>query len=296
MFINHLGEIIALATALCWTITSVSFEAAGKKIGTLSLNFIRLLIAFVLISLYCYFTRGLLLPIDASAHNWKWLGLSGIIGFVIGDLFLFQAFIELGARVSMLVMASVPPVTSLLGYIFLDEKLTYLNLIGMFITILGIGIVVFQKSSKKIKLVHPVRGLFFAFIGALGQSLGMILSKIGMKDLNAFAASQIRIIFAIIGFSILFFFMKKWAIVFKGLSNISAMKYLTVGAIFGPFVGVSLSLLALNYTSTGNVSTITSIVPVLIIPFSVIIFKEKISLKEILGSIITILGVATLFL
>jgi drug/metabolite transporter (DMT)-like permease len=296
MFINHLGEIIALATALCWTITSVSFEAAGKKIGTLSLNFIRLLIAFVLISLYCYFTRGLLLPIDASAHNWKWLGLSGIIGFVIGDLFLFQAFIELGARVSMLVMASVPPVTSLLGYIFLDEKLTYLNLIGMFITILGIGIVVFQKSSKKIKLVHPVRGLFFAFIGALGQSLGMILSKIGMKDLNAFAASQIRIIFAIIGFSILFFFMKKWAIVFKGLSNISAMKYLTVGAIFGPFVGVSLSLLALNYTSTGNVSTITSIVPVLIIPFSVIIFKEKISLKEILGSVITVLGIATLFL
>jgi drug/metabolite transporter (DMT)-like permease len=296
MFINHLGEIIALATALCWTITSVSFEAAGKKIGTLSLNFIRLLIAFVLISLYCYFTRGLLLPIDASAHNWRWLGLSGIIGFVIGDLFLFQAFIELGARVSMLVMAFVPPVTSLLGYIFLDEKLTYLNLLGMFITILGISIVVFQKSSKKIKLVHPVRGLFFAFIGALGQSLGMILSKIGMKDLNAFAASQIRIIFAIIGFSILFFFMKKWAIVFKGLSNISAMKYLTVGAIFGPFVGVSLSLLALNYTSTGNVSTITSIVPVLIIPFSVIIFKEKISLKEILGSIITILGVATLFL
>jgi drug/metabolite transporter (DMT)-like permease len=296
MFINHLGEIIALATALCWTITSVSFEAAGKKIGTLSLNFIRLLIAFVLISLYCYFTRGLLLPIDASAHNWRWLGLSGIIGFVIGDLFLFQAFIELGARVSMLVMAFVPPVTSLLGYIFLDEKLTYLNLLGMFITILGISIVVFQKSSKKIKLVHPVRGLFFAFIGALGQSLGMILSKIGMEDLNAFAASQIRIIFAIIGFSILFFFMKKWAIVFKGLSNISAMKYLTVGAIFGPFVGVSLSLLALNYTSTGNVSTITSIVPVLIIPFSVIIFKEKISLKEILGSIITILGVATLFL
>ena len=124
MFVTHLGEIIALATALCWTITSLSFESAGKKILTMSLNFIRLIIVFILISLYCYFTRGLILPIDASLHNWTWLGLSGLVGFVIGDLFLFQAFIELGARISMLVMASVPPITALMGYIFLDEKLT----------------------------------------------------------------------------------------------------------------------------------------------------------------------------
>ncbi|SHI02850.1 DMT family transporter [Clostridium grantii] len=296
MFVTHLGEIIALATALCWTITSLSFESAGKKIGTMSLNFIRLIIGFILISLYCYFTRGLILPIDASLHNWTWLGLSGLVGFVIGDLFLFQAFIELGARISMLVMASVPPITALMGYIFLDEKLTSLNFIGMFITIVGISIVVFQKSSKKIELVHPLRGLCFAFIGALGQSFGMILSKIGMDNMNAFAASQIRIIFALLGFSMLFFFLKKWKAVFKGVKNISAMKALTVGAIFGPFIGVSLSLMALNYTSAGNVSTITSIVPVLIIPFSVIIFKERVSLKEIAGSIITIFGVCTLFL
>ena len=52
------------------------------------------------------------------------------------------------------------------------------------------------------------------------------------------------------------------------------------GSIFGPFIGVSLSLLSLQYTSAGISSTITSITPVMIIPFSVLIFKEKVKLKN----------------
>ena len=212
MFQYHLGEIAALITALCWTMTAVSFEAAGKKVGSISVNLIRLVIAFVLISLYNFFTRGMILPIDASGSTWLWLTFSGIIGFVIGDLFLFQAYVEVGSRISMLIMSTVPPITAITGFIIMGEKITTLGLTGMIITMVGISLVILTKNpvDKKVKLSHPIKGLIYALIGALGQAFGLVFSKFGMGSYNPFAATQIRIIAAIIGFSIVITASKNW--------------------------------------------------------------------------------------
>lgn len=298
MFQSHLGEIAALVTALCWTATAIAFELAGKKIGSLSVNFLRLVMAFFLIGFFTLFTRGMFLPMDASGDAWLWLSISGIIGFVLGDLFLFQAFVEIGARISMLIMSTVPPITALLGFIIMREVLTISNLIGMFVTILGIALVILVKKSgnKKLEFNHPAKGLLFAFLGAIGQSLGLILSKMGMGDYNPFAATQIRIIFGIIGFIIVFSIMKRWGKLAEAVKNTDAMKKVSIGAFFGPFLGVSFSLLAVQYTAAGIASTIMAIVPVLIIIPSIIVFKEKITAKEIIGALVTVAGVSMLFL
>ena len=297
MIQSHYGEIYALITAIFWTITAISFEQAGKKVGSLSVNYIRLIIGFVLISLFTTFSRGMFLPLDATAEAWIWLSASGLVGFVIGDLFLFQAYLEIGSRVSMLIMALVPPITAFLGFVTMREVISFSNFIGMAITILGISLVVLVKNpeGKNFKFSHSIKGIVYAFVGALGQSFGLILSKIGMGNYNPFAATQIRIISGIIGFTIVFIFMKRWDKLKEAIKNIEAMKYITLGSFFGPFLGVSFSLLAIQYTTTGVASTITSIVPVLIIPLSIFVLKEKISPKEIVGAIISVIGVSLLF-
>ncbi|MBU3178588.1 DMT family transporter [Clostridium estertheticum] len=298
MFQSHLGEMAALATALCWTITAVSFEAAGKKVGSISVNLIRLVIAFILISIYNLFSRGMILPIDASNSTWLWLTFSGIIGFVIGDLFLFQAYVEVGARISMLIMSTVPPITAITGFLLMGEKITVLGLAGMLITIVGISLVILTKNpgNKKVRLSHPIKGLAYAFIGALGQAFGLVFSKFGMGSYDPFAATQIRIIAAIIGFSIVISVLKKWGELVVAVKDRRAMKYISIGSLFGPFVGVSLSLLAVQHASTGVVSTITSITPILLIPVSIIVFKERIAPREIFGAVITLLGISLLFI
>lgn len=298
MIQNHLGELAALVTAVCWTFTSTAFELAGRRVGSLSVNFIRLIIAFFLLGLFTTFSRGMFLPLDASSKMWFWLIISGLVGFVIGDMFLFQAFVEVGARISMLVMASVPPITALLGFLILGETITVLNLVGMIITILGIALVILvrDKDNNKVELSYSVKGLVYAFIGAIGQSLGLILSKIGVVSYDPFAATQIRIIAATIGFALVFMVTKKWDGLMEAIKNKKAMVSISVGALFGPFLGVSFSLLAIQYTTTGIASTIMAIVPVLIIPVSILVFKEKISIKEVMGAIVTVLGVGILFL
>ncbi len=298
MLKSHIGEIAALGTAFCWTFTGISFEYAGKKVGSLAVNFIRLILGFIFISIFTYFTRGFLLPTDSTSFNWIWLGLSGIIGFFLGDLFLFQSYLEVGTRVAMLIMAMSPPITALLGFIFMGEVIRPIGLLGMAITILGIAVVILSKDTgeKKLKITHSVKGISYAFLGAVGQSVGLILSKVGMGTYNAFAATQIRIIAGFIGFFLLFVYKRQWKDLTVAFKDKKAMTGITIGSIFGPFLGVSLALISLQNTTAGISATITSIMPILIIPFSIILFKEKVKPKEILGTLISVVGVAILFI
>jgi drug/metabolite transporter (DMT)-like permease len=297
MFTSHLGELAALGTAGCWTVTAMAFESAGRRVGSLSVNLIRLVMALLFISLFCLITRGRLIPDDATPHAWLWLSVSGLVGFCIGDLCLFRAFVLVGARISMLIMALVPPITALLGWMLLGETLTGLDWAGMAVTICGVAWVVLERQKKTGGARRlPPRGILLAFLGAVGQAVGLVLSKLGMGDYNPFAATQIRIIAGIGGFALLFSIVGWWPRVKTALKDRGAFLRINLGAFFGPFLGVSLSLAAVQYTETGVASTIMSIVPVLIIPPAILIFKEKVSLRAALGAALAVAGVALLFL
>lgn len=304
MFQSHLGEFVALGTAICWTATALSFQKATNRVGSLSVNILRLLLALLIYSVISQFTRGLFLPFDASRHVWIWMSISGLVGFVFGDFFLFKSYEYVSARISMLIMSISPPIAAFISWITLGETMTLNAILAMFVTLAGIMIVITEKKGpkqvnlekrRKIKIKYPRRGLVYAFGGALGQAGGLVLSKYGMGNYNVFAATHIRIIAGSIGFFVLVFLMRQWGQFFVAVKDKKTMLFITIGAIFGPFVGVYFSLLSLKYTSVGIASTIMAIVPILIIPPAIIFLKEKVTLKEIIGSFVTIGGVALFF-
>jgi drug/metabolite transporter (DMT)-like permease len=302
--VHHIGEFAALITAVFWTITAISFEAASRRIGSMVVNIIRLIIGFLFLSTFVFFYRGYLFPTDATWHNWFWLALSGLIGFTFGDLCLFQSFVLIGARISMLIMALAPPMTALIAWLVLGETLSIKSWIGMAVTMNGIALVVLRNNNNgeknsiwnQLKLSYPLWGLLLAFGGAVGQAVGLVLSKVGMQGYDAFASTQIRVLAGIAGFTIIYSFMGLWKDVFRGLGHARPMAMLSVGAFFGPFLGVSFSLMAIRYADTGIASTIMAIVPVLIIPPTMILYKEKIRIKEVIGAILAVCGVAVFFL
>ena len=298
MIQSHYGEVAALMVAFFWSITALSFEAASKKVGSLPVNIIRLIIGLAFLSVMNWMSRGLLLPTDASLHNWIWLSVSGLIGFVIGDFLLFKSFTMIGAWLAMLIMTLAPPMAAVFGWLLLDERLGIVSLLGIFITLTGIVVVIFRPEGKNrnVAVSKPITGLLFAFGGALGQALGFVFSKFGMQQYSPFAATQIRVIAGIIGVIVLITLLGKWVSVRSALMNRKAMIPITIGAFFGPFLGVSFSLLAIQHTSTGIASTIMALVPIFIIPPSILLFKHKITVREIVGTIISLCGVALFFL
>ncbi len=294
----------ALFAALLWVFGAMLFESLGKKNGATTVNFLRLFLGFVFLSIFTFFSRGFLLPLDADLHSWMWLLLSGIVGFAIGDLFLFKALVKIGARISMLIMTLAPPTAAILGWIILEETLSPYQLTGMIVTLFGIAIVILQRQEKNSentekngrKFKYSLAGILMAVIGALGQGAGLVLSKLGMKDYNPFAATQIRIIAGLFGLGLVISFSKQWKVVLKPLKNVRTMSLLSLGAVFGSFLGISFSLLAIKYTNTGVASTIMAIQPILLIPASMVFFKEKINLTEVIGAIIAVTGIALFFM
>lgn len=287
-----MGELAALATALCWVGSALFFSDAGARVGSLPVNLLRLLVGFVLLGALTTITRGAPLPLDANAHTWAWLSLSGLVGFTFGDLCLFRAFVDLGPRLSTLVMSLAPPVAALCG--FLGERLDAFDLVAMAITLGGVGIAVVSRPRITTPMPHRARGLGLAVLGAIGQGVGLVLSKHGMGDYDAFASTQIRVIAGTLGFVVVFTFARTWPRVRAATRDRVAMRSMTLGAIAGPFLGVSLSLLAVRHTETGVAAAIMATTPVLILPFAVLVKKERVPLGGYFGALVAIVGVALL--
>lgn len=290
------GELAAFAVALCWTVSAVSFENASKRIGSFPVNILRLIFAYIFLTVYNAVLYGNFFP-HADMERIIWLSLSGFVGFFIGDLFLFQAFVLIGSRVSMLIMCTSPIMASIAGFFIFGERPTLIDSAAIIVILCGIALVILTKdSSGDIKLAHPLPGILCAFGGAAGQAGGLVLSKIGVKDFDPFIATQVRIIAGFTAFMIAVIVMRNARKVIGSWKNSAGLSFTALGAFFGPFLGVSLSLYSVKYADIGIASTLMSVVPVLLIPVSFFLYGEKVRRMEIAGIITSLSGVAILFL
>lgn len=296
------GQLAALGAATCWAFSALFFANATRSMGVLALNIVRLVVGFGFLSAAAWTLRGLPLPTDASPHAWAWLAVSGLIGFVFGDLCLFMAYVRIGTRLASLMMALSPLLTALIGWLLLGETLTGRDALGMSLTVAGIGWAVFERNPEASAqgLAPEPRALFnglaLGFGGALGQAGGLVLSKLGMGGYDAVAATQVRVLAGIAGYILILTALRWWPRVGESLRDRRALGFATLGAFFGPFLGVSLSLFAVRHTVAGVAASIMALQPVIIIPLVVILYRERVGIGGVLGALVAVAGVALLFL
>ncbi|MCX7027665.1 MAG: DMT family transporter [Spirochaetes bacterium] len=298
---EKLGVLAALTTACFWSLAAIFFENVTHRAGPLAVNFWKVTFALFFLTISAAFGRGLPFPTDASLHAWVYLSISGLLGFVIADYFLLNAYLLIGSRTTVVFQAITPLFTAFFALIFLGERMNPLSLLGMAVVIAGILIVVLshRKGREAANSNSPstLKGYLFAFLSTLFQAFSMIFSKAGLGDYSAISGTQIRIITAILGFGLQALILRQGKQVFvKPLKEGKVLKFLLLGSIVGPFLGVTCSLFALQNTAAGTASTLIALTPVFIIPPSIIILKQKVKPVEIAGAAIAVCGVALFFL
>ncbi|MCD4656195.1 MAG: DMT family transporter [Planctomycetes bacterium] len=296
---EYSGEIAAVCTAFCWTWTSQFFALAGQRIGSPSVNKLRILFALIILMVIHFIMEGTFFPTDITWYQFNNLALSGFIGFVIGDAILFEAFVLIGARLSMLLMSLVPIIGAIIAFFVFDEHLTYLKIVGVIITLGGILWVVLGRDSNNNnkKSRKYLLGIAFGIGGAICQAVGLIFAKEGMgTDVLPLAGTLIR---AIIGVAGLWFYVLvrgRALNEFRKMRDLKATGYLSMGIIFGPVLGVTLSLYAVKHAHVAVATTLMQLAPVFLIPVLYFIYKEKITLSAIIGTIVAVGGAAILIL
>ncbi len=296
-----IGELSALATSIFFSIGPTFFTLAGKLVGSVVVNRTRLLVALVYLMLAHWLLYGSPLPLDAAPDRWFWLAISGLVGFVLGDAALFQAFITLGTRLTMLVFATNPIIGALLAWLFLGEALTALQIVGMFITLAGVAWVMFERNNPAQQSLSPKEyliGILLGLAAAAGQAGGMVTAKLGLYgDFPTLSGQIMRVSSAAVIIWLVTIFSGKVRQNFAALkAQPKAVQHILIASFLGPFLGVFFSLFAIQHTEIGIASTLMSLQPVFLIPIGYYFFKERISWRAVVGTVIALIGVGVIFL
>lgn len=315
--VMYKGEIISLIVALSWTTTAMFAEVASKRMGSIVMNVVRMSLSLIFLGITLWFMLGAPYPKFGNAETWFWLSLSGFVGYVFGDYCLFNSYIIIGSRFGQLFMTLAPPAAAIFGWILLGEQMTWLAILGMIVVMVGIGMSVLSKSddegskSKKLHFKLPIKGVLFGIGAGMGQGIGLVLSKVGLLHYEdamiaggvenvdfvmPFAATFMRAVTGLVGFTIALFIAKEQKQFVASLHDKKAITFTTLATITGPFIGVSLSLMATLYTSTGVAQTLMSLTPVLILWPSMIFFNQKVTALEVIGALISVVGVTLFFI
>jgi len=295
---RYIGEFAALGTSFCWSFGSVFFTIASRLVGSSEVNRLRLILGMFLLIITHWLILGMVIPFNAFTYHWFWFGISGVIGFAIGDTFLFRGYVLIGPRLTMLLMSLSPIFGTILAWIFLKESLNSLELLAIIITIFGIIMVLYDKRSERLKEKKFFTGILCGIGASFCQALGYLASKKGLlnNDFPALSGNLIRIMFGTIFIWLIALFQGEARKTLGKLTNKKADIAMLGGAFFGPFIGVWLSLIAIQYTYIGIASTLIALPPVILIPISHWVFKEKVTYISIIGTIIALFGVAIIFL
>lgn len=295
-----IGEIAALGAALAFSFTSTFFTLAGRKFGAISSLAFSLPISGVILICLHTIIVGEVFPFSAGLDRWFYLGVSSVAGFVVSSILLLRAFQYIGPRLALLVGSFAPVLGAILAWIFLGQELPPNAILGIALVIGGIVWVVSEGGGKaKVDELNADyrKGLMFAFGAALGQAVAFVFSSQGVSgDFPAMSASLMRTSIGAVTI---------WAVIVSQggvrrnvnlmLTERRSMLFILVAAVSGPVIGASLVLMSLQYTSVGVSSTLANTTPIILIPIGYFVFKEKITMRAIVGTVIAIAGIAVLF-
>ncbi|MCB0156405.1 MAG: DMT family transporter [Anaerolineae bacterium] len=290
---------MALGTATCWAFTSLLFSYSGRRVGSRVVNTSRLLFAVLILASVHWLVYGTLLPLNVEPFRWGWFTLSSLLGLVVGDGLLFQAFVLIGRRLSAFMMALVPIFSTLLAWLLFGETVTPLELTGIVLTLTGIGWVVTERRSPQAVVENKQYGwgILLGVGAALGQATGLITARFGLADnFPAFSATLIRMLVAALMMWGLAAGQGKIGLITNGWRNRPALTAIVGGTIVGPVLGVWLSLAAIQIARLGIAATLMALTPIILIPLTYFILKEKISERSIVGTVVALSGVALIFL
>lgn len=302
----YIGELISIGVAFSWTATALLSELGSKRLGNLTLNVLRMALALLFSMVMFWVVMGSPWPSGGTIEAYGWMLLSGLVGYVIGDFCLFQCYVIIGSRYGQLFMTLAPLAAALTAWIALGQQMSAVSIVAMLVTLSGIAISVLGRGEhRRVSLSLPLSGVLFAVAAAVCQGVGLVLSKIGMDHYDAssipawlvpFSANFFRCVAGIVGFSLLLYLREGFSPLREALHDRKGMSVATATTIFGPFVGVGFSLMAVQYTSAGIASTLMALTPIIIILPSYWLFRQRITWRAVVGALISVVGVSLFFL
>lgn len=311
-----IGLLAALGTLASWSAGTMAFLTASRRMNPTLLNRARLMLAVGATCVLACVVNGFwpwelfTLP---SLHSWLFLGLSGVVGLTVGDHFGFTALRILGARRQSVVSTVSPAAAAIAAFFLLSENLSVQAIIGMGLSIAGVmwamGSAEERTAVDKEGYGSFGVGIFLALLGALCQGMGLVLAKMGMNlqwysspselvnDVGGVQATFMRMTVGFLCVYVLDFLRRApFRPLREAFQDVEGRRAMYLGTLFGPVIGVTLSLVAVKHISAAIAQTIFSMVPLVVLAIAAVVQHERLRPSAVIGAIIAVAGVVLLVL
>lgn len=299
---SFVGEIAALAGAVSFSIASVCYTVAGRKVDAVTSIALSLPVAALVLAAINRGAHGAFLP-AASLQRWLLLGASGILAFVVSNYFMLNAYQRIGTRLTLLIATFIPVLGALLAWLFLGQSLPPRAALGIGVTVLGILWVVGERGGAGAggagaAAPGRARGLAEAGLGTLLQAVAFVLAAQGVADgFPAVSATLMRIL---AGTAALWLFLalgrRLRATVAPAAGDRSLRLLLAAAALCGPVLAGSLVLLSFRFIPVGVATTLSNTSAIVLIPLGHLVFGERVTLRAVAGTVVAVLGIALLLI
>ena len=312
---NYLGELISLGVAFSWTAAALASEVGSRRLGVFVMNVWRMGVALLFSAVLMWLTLGQPYPVYAGSETWFWLLASGVVGYFFGDWCLFNSYLTIGSRMGQLFMTLAPMFTALAAWAMIGQTLSWTAIVAMAVTLLGIAISVLGHDEKhRVTVSLPLKGILYGIGAGIGQGVGLVLSKIGLDHYTAdvsmqsvaldeqitnvlpFASNMIRCVAGLVCFTAWLILSGQTDKMRQSIGNHRGLLAMLCAVVTGPFIGVGFSLMAVQYTAAGIASTIMAMTPIIILLPSRWLFHQPITLRNVTGAVISVIGVSLFFL
>lgn len=299
----YAGELAALAAATLWTFSSLFFTIGGRRVGAFNVNRMRLVFAVLLVGTAHWLIYGQPFPVQAEGWRVFWLGMSAIVGLVIGDTFLFQCYVLVGTRIGVLMFVLGPPFGALLSWLFLGESMAPVELFAMALVLAGVLWVVLERQagadgSSVTARRNYALGILFGVLAQFCQQANLVMSKQALTGgFPPLSGVMIRMVVGLIAIWLLAVIQGEALRTIRAVrSDGRAAAAIFGGAFSGPFLGVWMSMIAVQASRVGIASTLMALTPVISLPVVHFVLKERITPRAILGTLVAMSGVALMVL
>ena len=295
-----MGELAALGAAFFWAISALLFTFAGQRVGAITVNRLRLLPSALLAIVLHLCVFGSPFPLSAEPYRFFWMGLSALFGLVVGESLLYEAFLTVGPRMTMLLVVLAPVFSSLLAALFLGETLTRVQGLAIGLIIAGLIWVILEQNSNIGGAGHIesrwVKGIALGIGCAISQAFSLVTARCGLANgFPALSGLVIRMVTAAV---------TMWVLAGLGgqvrrtvgaaFGDVRVGLAISGGAVLGSVLAVWLSLVAIQVASIGVASALLATTPVIMLPLAHFVGHERISARSIVGTLVCVGGIGLL--
>ncbi len=294
------GQMAALLASAGFSLGPTFYTMSGRVIGSRHTLRMRLLLSTLMLAFMHRILLGVWYPSLPQGAWWS-LFLSGMVGLALADVFLFEAFVRIGPRLSMLVLTLVPVLTTAAAWIRYEERLQPSQLAAMTLVLVGIVWVVGKGKRDQGQEVFQVdaRGVGLALLAAVLGAWSALLAKDGLQQvaMHPVTANLIRMSGGMVPLWLVGLLRGAVPDLARRLAqHPRVLAFLLAGTLAGPVAGMSLQMYAYQTIPLGLASTLTSLPPVLLLPISRWVFRESFTWHAVAGTALATGGVAWLLL